>query len=188
MPSEGRHSWHSRAHPPPLSSPGRVTLSDNRLRAGRTDRGMDLAARNKETAKIHSCNSSLSSLFRHKRRMEQVELSGRITGRLGYTRRPEPTPSEGRQRWHNDTLSSPQPPPPALFLRDDCGPARAVGDGHRRLYRRYGPQDLPRDCGPDGAAGGLRAELTAACGRHDHATFGSGKRVSVRRPRRQTAC
>ena len=129
MPSEGRHSWHSRAHPPPLSSPGRVTLSDNRLRAGRTDRGMDLAARNKETAKIHSCNSSLSSLFRHKRRMEQVELSGRITGRLGYTRRPEPTPSEGRQRWHNDTLSSPQSPPPALFLRDDCGPPGLLGMG-----------------------------------------------------------
>ena len=31
-------------------------------------------------------------VFRHKRRMELVELSGRITGRLGYTRRPEPTP------------------------------------------------------------------------------------------------
>ena len=75
-------------------------------------------------------------VFRHKRRMELVELSGRITGRLGYTRRPEPTPSEGRQRWHTDTLSSPQPPPPALFLRDDCGPPRAVGDGHRRRFRR----------------------------------------------------
>ena len=29
-------------------------------------------------------------VFRHKRRMELVELSGRTTGRLGYTRRPEP--------------------------------------------------------------------------------------------------
>jgi hypothetical protein len=31
MPSEGRHSWHSGAHPPPLSSPDhvRVTLSDD---------------------------------------------------------------------------------------------------------------------------------------------------------------
>ena len=31
MPSEGRHrdSWHSGANPPPLSSPGRVTLSDD---------------------------------------------------------------------------------------------------------------------------------------------------------------
>ena len=72
-------------------------------------------------------------VFRHKRRMELVELSGRTTGRLGYTRRPEPTPSEGQQRWHNDALSSPQPPPPALFLLDDAG---AVGDGHRRRFRR----------------------------------------------------
>ena len=69
------------------------------------------------------------ALFRHKRRMELVELSGRITGRLGYTRRLQPTPSEGRQRWHYDTLSSPQPPPPALFLRDDCGPPGLLGMG-----------------------------------------------------------
>ena len=29
MTSEGRHSWHSGAHPPPPSSPGRVTLSED---------------------------------------------------------------------------------------------------------------------------------------------------------------
>ena len=29
VPSEGRHSWHSGAHPPPPSSPGRVTLSED---------------------------------------------------------------------------------------------------------------------------------------------------------------
>ena len=75
-------------------------------------------------------------VFRHKRRMELVELSGRITGRLGYTRRPEPTPSEGRQGWHTDALSSPQPPSTALVLRDDCGPPGDVGDGHRRRFRR----------------------------------------------------
>ena len=68
-------------------------------------------------------------LFRHKRRMQLVELSGRTTSRLGYTCRLEPTPSEGRQRWHNDALSSPQPPPPALFLRDDCGPPGLLGMG-----------------------------------------------------------
>ena len=28
VPSEGRHSWHSGAHPPLPSSPGRVTLSE----------------------------------------------------------------------------------------------------------------------------------------------------------------
>ena len=72
---------------------------------------------------------SEQSVFRHERRMKLVELSGRTTGRLGYTRRPEPTPSEGRQRWHNDALSSPQPPPPALFLRDDCGPPGLLGMG-----------------------------------------------------------
>jgi hypothetical protein len=73
---------------------------------------------------------------RHKRRMELVELSGSTTGRLGCTCRLEPTPSEGRQGWHSDTLSSPQPPPTALVLRDDCGPPGDVGDGHRRSFRR----------------------------------------------------
>ena len=29
MPSEGLHSWHSGTHPPLLSSPGRVTVSDD---------------------------------------------------------------------------------------------------------------------------------------------------------------
>ena len=75
-------------------------------------------------------------VFRHERRMELVERSGRTTGRLGYTCRLEPMPSEGRQCWHNDALSSPQPQPPALFLRDDCRPPGAVGDGHRRRFRR----------------------------------------------------
>jgi hypothetical protein len=31
MPSEGRLSWHSGAHPPPLLSPGRVTIRDGCL-------------------------------------------------------------------------------------------------------------------------------------------------------------
>ena len=30
VPLEGRHSWHSGAHPPPPSSPGRITLSEGR--------------------------------------------------------------------------------------------------------------------------------------------------------------
>ena len=46
------------------------------------------------------------------------------------------TPSEGRYSWHYDSLSSPHLPPPALALRDDCGPPGAVGDGHRRRFRR----------------------------------------------------
>ena len=44
VPSEGKHSWHSGAHhPPPPSSPGRVTLSDD-YGPGRSSRRMDLAA------------------------------------------------------------------------------------------------------------------------------------------------
>ena len=109
-------------------------------------------------------------LFRHKRRMELVELSGRITGRLGYTCRLQPTPSEGRQRWQYDTLSSPQSPPPALVLTDDCRPPGAVG-GWAPPPLPPGPQGLPRDYGPDGAAGGLKPEYTAASGPR---TFGSG--------------
>ena len=70
-------------------------------------------------------------VFRHKRRMELVKLSGRTTGRLGYTCRLEPTPSEGRQRWPTDTLSSPQPPPPSspgrVTLSEYYGPGVAAG-------------------------------------------------------------
>ena len=45
-----------------------------------------------------------------------------------------------------------------------------------------GPQDLPRDYGPDGAAGGLKPEYTAASGPH---TFGSGPTTGTRS---QTTC
>ena len=66
----------------------------------------------------------------------------------------QPTPSEGLQRWHYDTLSSPHLPPPALIHSDDCGPPGAVGAWAPPPHP-LGPQDLPRDFGPDGAAGGL---------------------------------
>ena len=45
-----------------------------------------------------------------------------------------------------------------------------------------GPQDLPRDNGPDGAAGGLKPEYTAASGPR---TFGSGPTTGTRS---QTIC
>ena len=45
-----------------------------------------------------------------------------------------------------------------------------------------GPQDLPRDYGPDGAAGGLKPEYTAASGPR---TFGSGPTTGTRS---QTTC
>ena len=66
----------------------------------------------------------------------------------------QPTPSEGRQRWHYDTLSSPQLPPPALVLSDDFWPQGAVGAWAPPPHPPE-PQDLPRDYGPDGAASGL---------------------------------
>ena len=60
------------------------------------------------TPRRQPCGAALTSLpegvFRHKRLMELVELSGRITGRLGYTCQLQPMPSEGQQRWHYDTL------------------------------------------------------------------------------------
>ena len=37
-----------------------------------------------------------------------------------------------------------------------------------------GPQDLPRDYGPGRSSGKTKPEYTAASGRRDHATFGSG--------------
>ena len=81
-------------------------------------------------------------------------------------------PSEGRQRWHYDTLSSPQPPP-ALVRSDDCGPPGAVGAWAPPPHPPE-PEDLPRDYGPDGSSGRTKPEYTAASGRHDDATFGSG--------------
>ena len=107
----------------------------------------------------------------------------------GPTRiRLQATPSEGRYRWHYDTLSSPRLPPPALALRDVGGPQGAAG-GWAPPPLPPGPQDLPRDYGPDGAAGGLKPEYTAPSGRHDHATTGAGRRVSpTTGTRSQTTC
>ena len=71
----------------------------------------------------------------------------------------QPTPSEGRQSWHYDTLSSPHLPPPALVLKDDCWPPGAVTCwGWAPPPLPPGPQDLPRDYGPDGAALSRRTE------------------------------
>ena len=121
-------------------------------------------------------------MFRRTRDIELDEQSGRTTvsadsdthGRL------QPTPSEGRQRWHYDTLSSPHLPPPELVLSDDCGPPGAVG-GWAPPPLPLGPQDLPRDYGPDGAAGGLSRSTPR---RADDTTTRLRERAdaSVRRP------
>ena len=120
-------------------------------------------------------------VFRPKRRMELDELSGsNTTGRLGCTCRLEPTPSEGLQGWHSDTLSSPQPPPTALVLRDDCGPPGVWGMG-----------TAAASAGAAGPSEGLRAGWSSgrtdagvhlASGPH---TFGSGPTTGTRS---QTTC
>ena len=114
-------------------------------------------------------------MFRHKRRMELVELSGRITGRLGYT---WPTTAYAiggtatlALRYSIISVST----APALALRDDCGLPGAVG-GWAPPPLPPGPQDLPRDYGPDGAAGGLSRSTPR---RADHATTGAGRRPGL---------
>ena len=164
-PSEGQRSWHTDALSSPQPPPPALSLRDDcgppgllgmgtaaasagaagpsegiraRWSSGRTEAGVHRGERlthHRERADDRDSEPDYL-LFRHERRMELVELSGRITGRLGYTCRPEPTPSEGRQSWHYHTLSSPHLPPPALVLWDDCGPPGAVGDGHRRRFSR----------------------------------------------------
>ena len=100
----------------------------------------------------------------------------------------QPTPSEERQRWHYDTLSSPHRPPPALFLRDDCWPPGAVG-GWAPPPLLPGPQDLPRDYGPDGAAGGLSRSTPRRADDTTTRPSGAGRRVSpTTGTRSQTTC
>jgi hypothetical protein len=41
----------------------------------------------------------------------------------------QPMPSEGRQRWHYDTLSSPHQLPHPFTISDDYGPPGAVARG-----------------------------------------------------------
>ena len=77
-------------------------------------------------------------VFRHKRRMELYGPSGRITGRLGYTGRLQPTPSEGRQRWHYDTLSS------RIYRRQHSSSVMTAG---RRELLEHGPRSsISRGC------------------------------------------
>ena len=125
---------------------------------------------------------SASGLFRHKRRMELDELSGRITGRLGYT---WPTTAYAiggtatlalRYSIISATAAARTRPPGRLQAGKGCW-------GWAPPPLPPGPQDLPspgrRDYGPDGAAGGLKPEYTAASGRHDHATTGAGRRPGL---------
>ena len=64
----------------------------------------------------------------------------------------QPTPSEGRQRWHYDTPSSPHQPPDPFTISDDYGRCWSMGTA-AATARAAVPS---RDYGPDRAAGGLR--------------------------------
>ena len=91
----------------------------------------------------------------------------------------EPTPSEGRQRWHYDTLSSPQPPPPALVLVMAAGRRELLEHGHHRRIRR-GRRTFrgPGDYWPDGAAGGLSRSTPRQADDATTRPSGAGRRVS----------
>ena len=97
-------------------------------------------------------------VFRHKRLTELDEQSGRTTGRLEYT---WPTTAYAiggtatlALRYSIISASATA----ALVLSDDCGPPGAVG-GWAPPPLPPGPQDLPRDYGPDGTAGRLSSRV-----------------------------
>jgi hypothetical protein len=75
-------------------------------------------------------------VFRHTRRTELDEQSELTTGSSDTLGRLQPTPSEGPQRWHYDTLSSPHLPPSPFIISDDYGPPELLEHGHSRRFRR----------------------------------------------------
>ena len=112
--------------------------------------------------------------------MELDELSGRITGRFGHT---WPTTAYAiggmttlalRYSIISTTAAA------HTRLSDDCEPPGAVGAWASPPHPP-GPQDLPRDYGPDGAAGGLSRSTPR---RADDTTTRLRERAdaSVRRP------
>ena len=64
-----------------------------------------------------------------------------------------------------------------------AGRRELLGDHDGQLPLPPGPQDLQRDCGPDGAVGGLKPEYTAASGLRD---YGSGPTTGTRSRLRPT--
>jgi hypothetical protein len=92
--------------------------------------------------------------------IRRKECRRAVRTHYGPTRRHQarysPTPSEGRQSWHYDTpLISAFYEQTQALLSDDHGPAGAAGAWATQQHdgpHPPGPQDLVRDCGPDGAA------------------------------------
>ena len=101
--------------------------------------------------------SQPEGVFRHKRLMELVELSGRTTGPLGYT-----WPTTAYAIGGTATLA----------LRDSSISASAAA--RAPPPHPPGPQDLPRDYEPDGAAGGLSLSRSTPRQADDTTTRPSG--------------
>ena len=118
--------------------------------------------------------------------MELVELSGRITGRLGY---------DYRLRHRRDGIACttilyhlriyrrPHSPSGTTACRREL-----LEDGHRRRFRR-GRRTFRGTTGRTEQRADLSRGYTAPSGRHDHATTGAGRRVSpTTGTRSQTTC
>ena len=117
--------------------------------------------------------------------MELVELSGRITGRLGYYY---------RLRHWRDGIAGTTILYHLRIYRRPHSPSGTTA-GRRELL---GMGTAAASAGAAGPSEGLRAgrssgqtkpEYTAVSGRHDHATTGAGRRVSpTTGTRSQTTC
>ena len=117
--------------------------------------------------------------------MELVELSGRITGRLGY---------DYRLRHRRDGIAGTTILYHLRIYRRPHSPSGTTA-GRRELL---GMGTAAASAGAAGPSEGLRAgrssgwtkpEYTAPSGRHDHATTGAGRRVSpTTGTRSQTTC
>jgi hypothetical protein len=154
--------WACRTPQPSLAPPVRGSLRRPPLAAEWQATGTDLRC-----SMPRAC-----TLLRRMQHQEHMRAVGTHDGPTRILNQLQATPSEGRRSWHHDTtLSAPQLPPgsnPAVPInRRTTGRAELLEDGHRRSYRHCPPepQDLPRDNGPDGAAGGQRLSNTAASGR-----------------------
>ena len=179
MPSEGRHSWHSRAHPPPLSSLGRVTLSDDYgpgvpTGGWTSPRGTKRRRRFIPAIQVYPLCFDTSA--------EWSKSSCRDASRADSDTRADRSLRHRRDGNAGTTI--------LYHLRNRRRPHSSSGmtAGRRGCWGWAppplppGPQDLPRNYGPDGAAGGLKPEFTAASGPR---TYGSGPTTGTRS---QTTC
>ena len=186
MPSEGRHSWHSRAPPPPLSSPGRVTLSDDYgpgvpTGGWTSPRGTKRRRRFIPAIQVYPLCFDTSA--------EWSKSSCRDASRADSDTRADRSLRHRRDGNAGTTI--------LYHLRNRRRPHSSSGmtAGRRGCWGWAPPplplglQDLPRDYRPDGAAGGLSRSTPR---RADHATTrpsGAGRHFSpTTGTRSQTTC